>query len=231
MRKALLIALAANVLLFAFTVLLGCASTAHKKDITEVKMAVKMPLLAPLRETNPLQEKGGISISLSPILYQVIQDSVVKDVTVNPSFLEALTAKDGAVFFDRTVTPVLGVTPDELRFVIKLNNKLNHVIRGAGTVVSFVINGNQIALSQEHYSELLNAIVVPRGEAQLGISGPKLNAIPDSCTIGLFLYDFVTATDAAGNPTEKQNFEWYYTYKAQTHEQMGSVKKTRMVRQ
>ena len=36
--------------------------------------------------------------------------------------------------------------------------------------------------------------------------------IPGKCTIGIFLYDVVTATDVAGNTTEKQNYEWYFTY-------------------
>ena len=34
---------------------------------------------------------------------------------------------------------------------------------------------------------------------------------PDNATIALFLYDIVTATDAAGNPTKRSNFEFFFT--------------------
>ena len=53
--------------------------------------------------------------------------------------------------------------------------------------------------------------------------------IPDPTTVGLFLYDVVTNTDAAGNVTEKQNFEWYFSYRGQLVEKEFEVRRPERV--
>jgi len=66
----------------------------------------------------------------------------------------------------------------------------------------------------------------------LGIKFPislsVLADLPDKTTIGLFIYDIVTKTDAAGNVTEKQNFEWYYNLETQLVQDSGFVRSTQM---
>ena len=39
--------------------------------------------------------------------------------------------------------------------------------------------------------------------------------LQDKGTISIFLYDVVTATDVAGNTTEKQNYTWDFSYTMQ----------------
>jgi len=41
----------------------------------------------------------------------------------------------------------------------------------------------------------------------------------DNSAIAFFLYDIVTATDAAGNPTKLSNFEFFYTLSGQSNRQ------------
>jgi hypothetical protein len=84
-----------------------------------------------------------------------------------------------------------------------------------------------MAIEQTAYAELTNVIVPPRAQQQVNIDGPSLSVLPDQTTIGLFLYDVATKTDAAGNVTEKQNFEWYYNYGVQRKEATGSIVKKR----
>jgi hypothetical protein len=60
---------------------------------------------------------------------------------------------------------------------------------------------------------------LPQQEGDYEVSGPDLSVLPDNSTIGLFLYDMVTATDAAGNPTKRTNFEFYYTLSRQQKSQ------------
>jgi UDP-N-acetyl-D-mannosaminuronic acid transferase (WecB/TagA/CpsF family) len=50
--------------------------------------------------------------------------------------------------------------------------------------------------------------------------------VPDQTTIALFLYDVVSNTDAAGNITQKQNFEWFYNYTTESKQIAGEVRKT-----
>jgi hypothetical protein len=76
------------------------------------------------------------------------------------------------------------------------------------------------------YEEFLNGIVPPRNEAEFTIYGPTLDLLPDKGTIGIFLYDVVTATDVAGNTTQKQNYEWYFDCQAKTEEATGEVRTT-----
>jgi hypothetical protein len=182
-------------------------------------MICMMPIFTALPETKELQSKGGIQVSLTPISYQCRQDHEVsvKEVETDVSratsgIVRQLPPTPGARFVEVTTTPRLKVAPDNLRFVVKINNQLPRVFRGAGTVVQFNVGGKLVAVDQTGYADLANIIVPPRTEQQVNIYGPPLSTLPDETTVGLFLYDVVTRTDAAGNITEKQNFEWYFKY-------------------
>lgn len=110
------------------------------------------------------------------------------------------------------------VTPDELRFKIRISNRLPRVVRLAGTAVAFQLAGRTINVPHERYAEFLNGIVLPQQEVTLDLVGPKVSEIVgsqmpgDSATLALLLYDVVTATDAAGTPTKRSNFEFYYRF-------------------
>ena len=51
----------------------------------------------------------------------------------------------------------------------------------------------------------------------------------EHATIGLFLYGMVTATDAAGNPTKRSNFEFYYTLMREPKSQKVSISVKRVM--
>src|SRR6266478_1056581 len=55
-----------------------------------VKVSVKIPTLAPLGETQPLQEKGGLKISVAPVAYQVKTVYEYKTRRATQSFKEQL---------------------------------------------------------------------------------------------------------------------------------------------
>jgi len=102
-----------------------------------------------------------------------------------------------------------------LRFQIHISNRLPRVFHGSGIAVLFNVAGKNQAIDPRGYASLVQLIVSPRGEEEVEIAGPSLETLPDQTTVGLFLYDVVTNTDAAGNTTEKQNFEWYFSYRVQ----------------
>ncbi len=94
-------------------------------------------------------------------------------------------------------------------------------------MVQFNVGGKLIPFGTTDYKEFINGIVPPRNETELKIYGPPLGIVPEKGTIGIFLYDVVTATDTAGNVTEKQNYEWYFNYSTQIVEETAESKTTR----
>lgn len=94
-------------------------------------------------------------------------------------------------------------------------------------MIQFNIGGKLVPFGDTDYKEFINSIVPPRNEAEFKFYGPSLETLGEKGTIGIFLYDVVTATDAAGNATQKQNYEWYYSYSMQEANDTGIIKKER----
>lgn len=184
---------------------------------TTTKLSIKLPTMAPLPETEQSQDKGGLKITIAPVSYAAKEESVASVRQTSPSFKETLlmTHLQTDVFIERTYAPVLKVDPDRLRFQVHISNQLSRVFRGSGIAVQFSVAGKTVAIDPSGYGELVNTIIPPRGEQTIEVIGPEVAAIPDTTTVGLFLYDVVTNTDAAGNTTAKQNFEWYFSYRTQ----------------
>jgi hypothetical protein len=196
-------------------------------------ISCKLPILTLLAESAGRKEKGGIEISVDPVSYKAERGQHKTRTEVQPNFGEALLAPTNPStgraypFVEDRVEPFLKTSPDRLAFLIKINNKLPRVFRGAGTVVQYNVAGKLYAVDQTGYGEMLAAIIPPRSELQLTVTGPSLDTLPDQGTIGLFFYDVVTAADAAGNVTEKQNFEWFFNYSTKLLEETGAAAITR----
>ena len=186
-----------------------------------IKVSVKVPTLAPLPETKPSQDKGGLKISVAPVHYDVKTVYTYRNRPARPSFKEVflVTRQPGDIFVERTRIPERVVWPDRLRFTVTISNQMPRVFHGAGIVVQFNVAGKLYAVDNEGYAELRNTIIPPRSEQQVEIYGPMLAALPDKGNMGLFFYDVVTNIDNAGNVTEKQNFEWFYDYSVQLTEE------------
>ena len=193
----------------------GCTTTAA--PARSVTLTCRVPVITPQAETKESQEKGGVEISIAPASYAM---AVKQHVTLRqiPPPMVSLTTQRG-IYVERTTDSVAEVSPDTLRFVLKVNNKMPRVFHGAGTIVQFNVGGRLQAVDQSGYGNFLGAIIPPRQELQIEIVGPRLSTLPsDHGTIGVFLYDVVTDQNAAGVVTEKQNFEWYFDYTMRTEE-------------
>ena len=118
----------------------------------------------------------------------------------------------------------LVVAPSKLAFTIRINNKLNRVFRGQGSVVQINVDGKMLSFDRVDYQQFINGIVPPRNEAAVSISADALSQLPDKGTIGIYLYDVITATDVAGNTTEKQNYEWFFSYTTKVVEERAERK-------
>ncbi len=190
----------------------GC-ETPNKPAVNLTTIKCIVPTIAALRETKESQEKGGVEIAIVPALYKAARaDKRELQPAQPPSDLSTIIGPGhvGQVYVQETVTPRLVAQPDRLEFTVRVNNKLDRVFRGQGAVVQFNVGGKLIPFDQTNYRNFINGIVPPRNETEFKIYGPALNLLPEKGTIGIFLYDVVTATDVTGKVTEKQNFEWYF---------------------
>jgi hypothetical protein len=125
-------------------------------------------------------------------------------------------------YIEKTKRPIISISPNQLKFSILINNLLPRVFRGAGSVVQFNTGGKTLTVGAENYSELSNVIIPPHQQTEVFIYGPALSQMPSEKTnLGVFIFDIVTKVDAAGNILEKQNFEWFFDYSTQRHEESG----------
>ena len=189
----------------------------------------KLPSFAPAQETQSLQQRGGLSISVAPSEYTLSVRTTILQHQVSEGFRERLShnmlAKDGAndVLVERTTVPALVLAPERLIFKVHINNQMPRVFRGAGIVVQFNVAGKLAAVDPSGYADLVNAVIPPRGEQEVTVLGPSMSAIPDASLVALLFYDVVTNQDTAGNITEKQNFEWYFQHGLRIKEETVNV--------
>lgn len=208
----------------------GCATPTEPTPVQRTTR-VNVPVLTPMPETKEAQEKGGLEIAVTPTVYQAEKYERTLTRQASPSMggiLIASLATGGNaaqqiwVHVDKEQN--LRVQPGRLQFSVRINNKLARVFRGQGAVVQFNVAGKLQPFGQTDYKEFVEGIVPPRNESTFTILGPRIDALPDKCTIGIFLYDVVTATDVAGNVTERQNYEWFFDYQSKPVEQAVEVK-------
>jgi len=209
----------------------GC-KTSTPKSLNTTQISCKIPNITPLPETKPSQEKGGLEITIVPATYKAVRSDKLVITPAAPTIGEQLFGPTAAqraqlTFVQETVVPQLKTQPERLQFAIRINNKLSRVFRGQGAVVQLNVAGKLMPINRSDYAEFVDCIVPPRNESELKVYGPAIDTIPEKATIGIFLYDVVTATDTAGNVTEKQNYEWYFTYETKLAQDSGETKARR----
>jgi hypothetical protein len=214
----------ASAFLLAVTVMSAGCVTPSAPTATVQKVSCNVPTITPQPETKQSQNKGGLEISVAPVHYDVARRESVTVRQVPPPPIILTPQRSSSVYVERTTKPNVGVNPDRLKFIVKVNNKMPRVFYGAGTIVQFNVGGRLQGVDQAGYGNFLGAIVPPRQELQLEILGPSVSTLGESKgVIGVFLYDVVTKQDETGKVTEKQNFEWYFDYTIQPRQMEASA--------
>ena len=176
------------------------------------------------------QTKGGLDITVVPALYKGVRADQTSLMQVQANLGEALIMNaQTQLVAEQTSIPQLNAEPSRLEFTVKIHNQLNRVFHGQGAVVQFNVDGKLIPFNNTDYKEFSGGIVPPLNDGDLTIYGPPLDTLRDKGTISIFLYDVVTATDVAGNTTEKQNYTWDFSYTMQTVTDTGETKRTRSI--
>lgn len=193
-------------------VLAGCETPKSQPPPAQT-MEYKLPVLAPVEPDKMTVERDGIKITVTGYPYGTTRTSR-KEYRPKAALL---VANDQWPAEMREI-PAITVHPKDIRFKVKIYNQVEHVLRLAGAVVSFQVAGQTMNVPKARYENFLNGIILPRQEAEYEVGGPDLAdlANPDQAKIALLLYDIVTATDAAGNPTKRSNFEYFYTLSSQS---------------
>jgi hypothetical protein len=213
----------------------GCVHPNVMQDTAQTKtITYNKPAFTPLQGTSERQEKGGVVMTVTPVPYQEVDDPKTEEHEIRRFVNRTYTYGSGAGATDtpwhtvqRTITPNYRVSPDHVMFLVKISNQMDRVFRGAGVVPQFNVGGNVVSTEQSQYLELSGLMIPPRNEASVHVSGPALSSLANGTKIGLFLYDIPIKIDAAGNITQKENFEWYYSYSTQPVTKEGQVKVVR----
>jgi hypothetical protein len=190
--------------------LLGCAlfgPSTKPPEQRELKVGYTLPVVKPVEGTQELQDRNGVMISVSSAPF-------VPRKTIGATYKQLPTSfvMNDQYNYEVISTPRYSVSPDNVRFKVKVVNNLNQVVRLAGTVVRFNVDGKEVTLDPKTSgSESFgNAILTPREQKEFDILGPRTLELPNDATLGLMLYGVVTQTDDAGNPTKRSNYEWFY---------------------
>ena len=205
-----------SILTVSASLLTGCvAPQTSTTPAPTTQLSCRIPQIAVIADpvNTPTQTKGGLDITVTPVLYNAVRADKTTFMQVQPNFGEAhLIAR-----------------PDRLEFTVKIHNQLNRVFHGQGAVAQINVDGKLIPIDNMDYKEFSGGIVPPLNEENFTIYGPPLNMLQDKGTVSVFLYDVVTATDVAGNITEKQNYTWDFTYTMQPSTDTGEMKRSRQI--
>ncbi len=208
--------------LAAGLILTGCVAPGTSTEAKTTSVQYKLPTLTPVDPGKESQERDGIRITAAAYPFTAHRRS-----TFEYRRLVALLVLNGKLPAERREIPYLLVEPTNVVFKVRINNQLERVLRLAGTVVTFQVAGKQQVVEPSVNQNVANRIILPRQEMEFDIPGPAIDQMPDNATFAFYLYDIVTATDAAGNATKRSNFEWIYTLSKETKtEQLpGSTRK------
>lgn len=213
----------------------GCAAPPEPKAPTsEVKIATfSIPLVTPVEEGKETQEKKGVTISVVPDAFQVKEHTdkrciPVHDESGNSSLGSLVTVKSSSgdpdlKIYELTIDKHYSVEPDVVSFRVTVTNHTNHVVKLEGVVPRLNINSKQVNLRAEEIQALHQAVLIPEDTMTFTLRGPEWDPTSESAVIDFKLVDVAVDSDAAGNITSREHFNW--TYKAVVEKKTVEVEK------
>jgi|SRR5665213_518167 len=206
----------------------GCVAPQPSGPTQTAQISCRIPKIDVIANAvnTATQSKGGLDITIVPALYKAVRADKTTLAQVQPNFGEVMLMNNQTqVVAEQSSTPQLMAEPDRLVFTVKIHNQLNRVFHGQGAVVQFNVDGKLIPFNNTDYKEFSGGIVPPLNDGDLTIYGPPLDTLQDKGTITIFLYDVITATDVAGNTTEKTELHMgFQLHDATGHGRRGSEK-------
>jgi hypothetical protein len=100
-------------------------------------------------------------------------------------------------------------------------NGLDDVLRMGETVLSIKMDGEDVPIDSGGKKKFANAVILPHSNQSFTLKVP-LPANKNQCqTFEFGIYEVVTETDSAGNPSKREFFRW--TYKCDLTQQTSTV--------
>jgi hypothetical protein len=197
----------------------------------KIQLESKIPSIALAEETPAEQVKSTVKIIVSMVPFEKKIVYVEK--------VKKIQSRDGRIKPERyevkdyIETPTLTTAPDHVSFKIAFYNQGNRIIRLISSVVQYQLDGQNVALEKKGYEEFMNGIILPHQSSEFKIDGPSIDSLPikekDNFVVGIFFYDIPIETDEAGNPTKRENFQWYFTCKNEKVQATAETKVTRKI--
>lgn len=196
---------------------LSCATATNPPP--QMSIGAKLTDMERVGQTPATQTNGGVSITVAPVAFDTVKTTVCSYERPGQQLFQTIpegVSEETHTSLEEEKFKVLSVQPTELSFLVTIRNQMDRVFRGSRAVVQFTADEKIQAVEKSNYIDLLNALVPPGSETQIRIRGPSLNALTDGSTVGMQLFDVVTAIDSAGNVVNRDNFEWYFTVHEET---------------
>ena len=220
-----MVALVAAVLSMA-----GCATTPSQPP-PPVTSTVNVPQFSYADGTTPVQKKGGVTVELIPATYDASRRVKTEERNKPRPFLHVVSDpnRETIRWFDKVETPYYVPEPQNLRFTVKLTNQLDGTLRMAGSIVTYQVDGQALQVPAANYAQFAQSIIPRRQTIETVIDGPPVERLKDSGQVFVSIDDVITKRDAAGNPAERSNFEWMFSYSMKPITKSDQVTVTPMV--
>lgn len=172
---------------------------------TSTVLSYELPSVEVVPAGSETQTQGKVIVSMTPPTF------VVKRVTsTRCTQLPALLITNNQYPYRIEESPRAIVEPDGIAFKVKVHNHLARVLKLDGAIFKFSIGGAEKTLDEAGYKAFQRGVILPEQEAEFTIAGPSVASVPAGAVFSFSIYDIVTETDKAGNPTDRGNFEWNF---------------------
>lgn len=167
-----------------------------------IHQTCQVPTIAPMGKTEEVQKRGGVVISVStvPFTARLVERKAYRQ-------LQTLLVRNGKHNYEVTTTPVLAPSPRQLRFKIRVLNNTDDVLRLAGTLVRFNLDGKDYALDAESSGmrSIVDGVLAPREQKEFDLVAAPADKLRQGANVSLRIYGVAT-----GSAKEKGNYEWNY---------------------
>lgn len=199
--------LRAVVLVAVCTFATGCAASKIQPGTATRAHRYKLPVYT-LASGTQAQTRGAVTAQVTKPDYSATIVPFTLCTQSRYFAYDAFTA--GGRLYDVHSSQRVVITPREGFFEIRLTNGLANVLRLDGAILTTTANGDERRVElTEAQSTGPQRTILPGHSATFFVRAPVAkDGTPSS--VSFAIYDLVTATDAAGNPTARSTYEWAY---------------------
>lgn len=182
-----------------------------KKESEPVTVSYKLPIIKPTGKTTQEQIKGSTSIAISIIPFEAS-----RNIKSSKSVFYADPSKPGYDIFEVSNTPEYIVTPEVIRFKMKVSNSNEDVpLELSKITFALFIDGTVWDFPEKYEKTWEKGLVSSVSPKEFIIDGPQLAGLYSAKDIMLNLSGVPTDYDKGGYVTKKEKFVWYFNSSVQ----------------